>query len=241
MKFSRHWLWLLLLIPAAIGFMRLRLDVEVMNLLPDDLAVVRGLKLYQAHFANSRELIITVEATEAETSEAAARILALALRQSTNLVTQAVWQPLWLENPGQSAELVAFLWLNQPPEVFGALTNRFTDQNLPRLLAEAQEALTTSLSPQDLVRRGYDPLNLTQLPETGSGTAGSDGHEFFEIVIEGIHLDLRTGRMTVDVRELQRRRRIEDRAGRLDRHDELRLHSVRRRHRNLRDVYRSHR
>jgi predicted RND superfamily exporter protein len=180
MKFSRHWLWLLLLIPVAMGFMRLRLDVEVMNLLPDELPVVRGLKLYQNHFANSRELIITIDADEAEIAESAARTVALALRQSPHLITHAVWQPLWLEDASQSAELVAFLWLNQPPEIFGSLTNRFTDQNLPRLLAEAQEALTTSLSPQDLVRRGYDPLNLTQLPDAGPGSAlTGDGNEFF--------------------------------------------------------------
>src|SRR5436190_14827467 len=123
MKFSRHWLWLLLLIPIGLGFMRLRLDVEVMNLLPDEFPVVRGLKLYQTNFANARELIITVDASEAEVAENAARSIALALGAATNLVTEATWQPLWLEKPGQAAELVAYLWLNQPPEVFGQLTN----------------------------------------------------------------------------------------------------------------------
>src|SRR5215207_8186847 len=111
---SRHWLWLLLLIPIGFGFARLRLDVEVMNLLPDDFPVVRGIKLYQTNFANARELIITVNSDDAEDTENAARTLALALRSATNLITQVTWQPLWLENPGQSAELMAYLWLNQP-------------------------------------------------------------------------------------------------------------------------------
>ncbi|HTD68152.1 MAG TPA: MMPL family transporter, partial [Candidatus Limnocylindria bacterium] len=181
MKFSRHWLWLLLLVPIGFGFARLRLDVEVMNLLPDNYPVVRGLKLYQAHFANARELIITVKSDDAEQSENAARTLALALRAATNLATQVIWQPLWLEKPGQSAELMAYLWFNQPPEVFSALTNRFLPANLPTVLREAQEALTTSLSPQDLARRGYDPFNLTQLPAAVSfgGNGFGDGGEFF--------------------------------------------------------------
>ena len=180
MKLSRHWLWLLLIIPAALGLMRLRLDVEVLNLLPDEFPVVRGIKLYQTNFANARELIIAVSATEAEDTENAARSLTLALRGASNLIQQATWQPLWLENPGQSAELLAYLWLNQPPEIFGPLTNRFSDAQLPGLVREAQEALTTSLSPQDLARRGYDPLNLAQLPESVSGGNGfADGGEFF--------------------------------------------------------------
>ncbi|HEY0550871.1 MAG TPA: MMPL family transporter, partial [Verrucomicrobiae bacterium] len=90
------------------------------------------------------------------------------------------WQPLWLEKPGQAAELVAYLWLNQPPEIFGQLTNRMSSANLANALREAQEALTTSLSPQDLARRGYDPFNLTQLPESVSGgNAFGEGGEFF--------------------------------------------------------------
>ncbi len=177
---SRHWLWLLLLIPIGLGLMRLRLDVEVMNLLPDEFPVVRGLKLYQTNFANARELIITVKADEPEQAENAARALALALRAATNLTAEVTWQPLWLENPGQSAELVAYLWLNQPPEIFGALTNRLAFTNLAPALREAQEALTTSLSPQDLARRGYDPFNLTQLPESVSGgNSFGEGGEFF--------------------------------------------------------------
>ena len=36
----RYWFWLLLLIPVGIGLGRLRFDVEVLNLLPDDLPAV---------------------------------------------------------------------------------------------------------------------------------------------------------------------------------------------------------
>lgn len=180
MKFSRHWLWLLLLIPMGIGLWRLKLDVEVLNLLPDEFPVVRGIKLYQTNFANARELIITVESDEPETTELAARSIATRLREATNLTKQVTWQPLWMENPGQSAELIAYAWFNQSPEVFGELTNRLAPAKLPLILQEAQEALTTSFSPQDLARRGYDPFNLTQLPESFSSMNNfGDGGEFF--------------------------------------------------------------
>src|SRR2546421_10442893 len=124
MRFSRAWLWLLLLVPMGIGVARLRFDVEILNLLPKKLAAAQGLKVYQQYFSNARELIVTVEAGTAEQTEAAARSLAQLLRGQSNLVSSATWQPPWLENPGQAAELIAYLWVNQPPQLFGQLTNR---------------------------------------------------------------------------------------------------------------------
>ena len=181
MKLSRRWLWLLLLVPLVAGLARLHFDVEVLNLLPGDVPAVQGLKLYQQKFANAGELILTVRAPDGETTEAAARELAAVLAEHKPLVKQATWQPPWLEHPGQAAELVAHLWLNQPPEVFGALTNRLAPANLAATLREAREQLATSFSPADLARRGYDPYNLLQLPDaaTGAAPAFGSGQEIF--------------------------------------------------------------
>ena len=96
MKFSRRWLWLLLLVPIILGLTRLRFDVEILNLLPEDSGIVQGLKLYQQNFATGRELIITLHSDSADQSEAAAHTIATALRQETNLVSAANWQPAWL-------------------------------------------------------------------------------------------------------------------------------------------------
>src|SRR5437899_7284745 len=94
-----RWLWLLLLIPIGLGLARLRFDVEVFDLLPANLDVVEGLKLYQQHFANARELIITVRAPQAEQAENAARAIAERLRRQTSLVDTVTWEPPWLEHP----------------------------------------------------------------------------------------------------------------------------------------------
>jgi predicted RND superfamily exporter protein/lauroyl/myristoyl acyltransferase len=176
-----RWGWLLLIVPAIIGFARLRFDVEVLNLLPDELPVVEGLKLYQKHFASENELIVTVQSGDAEATEAAARQLALALRAQTNLVARALWQPPWREHPEQMAELVALTWLNQPPETFARLANRLSPDNLPVELAAAGEALATSLSPDELARLGYDPLGLSLLPESVVAQTGDhvQGEELF--------------------------------------------------------------
>ena len=115
MKFKRAWWLLLLLIPAVVGWMRLRFEAEILDLLPANISAVEGLKLYQRHFAGAQDLIITVEAPDADTATAVAQALAEALRMHSNLVAGVTWQPPWLENPAQAAELIASLWLNQPP------------------------------------------------------------------------------------------------------------------------------
>ena len=165
----------------GLGLTRLRLDVDVLNLLPDDLPAVRGLKLYQQNFSTARELIITLQGGDAETTEAAAHSLAEMLRGKPGLVREVSWQPPFSENPAQSAELIAHLWLNQPPEIFRAFAGRLAPTNLPTLLQSARAQLATSMSPQDIALLSYDPFGFTRLPETLRNSAPSftQGGEFF--------------------------------------------------------------
>jgi predicted exporter/lauroyl/myristoyl acyltransferase len=173
--------WFALLTLIVIGLLRLHFDVEILNLLPSDVPAVEGLKLYQQHFANARELILTVHSPDAETTEAAARAIAETLSEPGAQTASVTWQPPWLEHPGQSAELLAYLWLNQPPEVFGELTNRLAEKNLPALLASAREQLATSMSPGEIAQLSYDPFGLTRLSAsvTGAAPAFGQGQEMF--------------------------------------------------------------
>lgn len=160
---------------AVLGVARLRFDVEILNLLPDRLPAVEGLKVYQRHFSGARELVIAVESGEAEVAETAARVLAERLRARTNLVAGVIWQPSWLGGSRPAAELAAYLWLNQPPEAVRDLEHRLAVTNLPRVLAESRERLATSLSPGEIGLRGYDPLGLLQLPEAVTRSSAETG------------------------------------------------------------------
>jgi uncharacterized protein len=159
-----HGWWLALLLPIAAGFARLHFDADVLSLLPAHMPAVQGLKMYQQHFANARELILTVHGADAETAKTAAQSIAGHLREATNLVADATWQPPWLEHPEQMAELIGYLWLNQPPAVFGQLADRLAETNLSAVLSATRERLATTLSPADLAQWSYDPFGLTQLP-----------------------------------------------------------------------------
>jgi predicted exporter/lauroyl/myristoyl acyltransferase len=174
MKWFRWW-WLLLLIPIIAGLARLHFDVEVLDLLPSNVSAVQGLKLYQQHFANARELIVTVKASDREAAEQAAKSIAENLQRATNLVADATWQPPWLEHPEQTAELIAFLWLNQPPEQFANLAAQLSETNLANILAATRDQLSTTLSPNEIAQLSYDPFGLTRLPENIAGTVSGFG------------------------------------------------------------------
>jgi predicted exporter/lauroyl/myristoyl acyltransferase len=166
MRFSRLWLFVLIVLLVALGCLRLRFDVQILNLLPPHLKVVEGLKLYQEHFSNNRELIVTLTASNTENAEAAIESLANALRSDSNSIESVRWRPVWFEDPSLSAELLGYIWYNQPPADFRALADRLDPTNLVSVLESAKEKLATSFSPTDLARLAYDPYGLTDLPAT---------------------------------------------------------------------------
>lgn len=161
--------WLLLLVPVGLGLARLRFDAAPLHLLPGELPVVQALRLYQQHFADERELLITVRAPEPDAAEAAAQLLATSLRRETNLVGRVTWQPPWLEHPEEMGGLIAYLWLNQPPAELRRLADQLAPDHLAALLQSARDQLATSLSPLELGRLSYDPFGFTRLPQTGQG------------------------------------------------------------------------
>ena len=190
MKFSRAWL-LLLIAPILLGLFRLRFDTEVLNLLPNDLPAVQGLKLYHKYFANNREVIITVSAKNSADAESAARVVATTLQGASNLVADAVWQPPWMDHPEETAEFIAWLWLSQPTNEVAQLTARLNPTNAATALNDTRERLATSLSPLDLARLSHDPFGLTALgagltPQSADWFASPDG-TFRLIFVQPLH------------------------------------------------------
>jgi predicted exporter/lauroyl/myristoyl acyltransferase len=192
-----RWIWLVLLLPAVIGLFRLRFDAEVLNLLPPQLPAVIGLKLQQEHFTNSRELIITVQSDDPGTTEAAVRSIGNKLRKQTSLVAQALWEPPWLENPHEMAELIAYTWLNLEPKNLEQLAARLEPSRASVGLQQVREELATTLSPGEMARMSYDPFGFTRFPdEFGEATPslvnslqgfGSEDGRFRVIFVEAAH------------------------------------------------------
>jgi len=180
-SFLKRWWWALLVVAVGLGLARLRFDVDILDLLPPDEPSVQGLKLYQKHFTNARELIVTLRAADADTAERLAGELALRLRQETNLISEVTWQAPWMEKPEQLGELLGWLWFNQPPADFATLTNHLAPDQLKPQLDETRELLANSMSPMDLARRSFDPFNLLTMPALTniSGMNMDQGNQMF--------------------------------------------------------------
>ena len=179
MKQIRIGIWLVVVALIALGAIRLHFDVEILNVLPAKLEAVNGLKLFQEHFTSGQELMVTVEADSVAAAETAAERLASVIGQQTNLVRTVMWRPPWQEHPDQGAELMAFLWFNQSPEVFSVVSNRLSDAGAQEAFRTVKEELATSLSPTEIGMRAYDPLSLMELPSSVTEASGMKASENF--------------------------------------------------------------
>jgi len=144
------------------GLWRLRVDVDVFTLLPSDSRVAKGLQLYQGSFASSRELIVTLRSSEPDLTKRAARSLAGALK-GAGLTSQALWQSPLRGDPAQQAELLAYLWFNQPPKEFDRLASRFQGGRMDSRLESDMERIGTSFNPQEIALLTNDPFGLTDV------------------------------------------------------------------------------
>ena len=171
----RRALWVAPLVLAILvaGLLRVRLDVDVFNLLPSGSATVEGLRLYQRTFGSSRELIVSLRAPDADLAARSVRSLAERF-ETSGLGSHVIWQSPFREDPEALAELLAYLWFNQPPPDFEAMAERFRDDRLHEVLAGTLERIATSFQPQEVARLARDPYGLGDVARAG-GTLLPDG------------------------------------------------------------------
>jgi len=164
--------WILLGVVAvtciAVGLSRVSFNIDILDLLPAKLQEVQGLSLFLKNFAQPNELVITLEADDADSAELAADSLAAHLQRRSDLVKQAVARPSWEKNPADLAELLAFALLNEPPDKIGELTARLSPDQAPKTLTATLATLSESISPQKLALASHDPYDL------GAALATSD-------------------------------------------------------------------
>ncbi|MBL9175190.1 MAG: MMPL family transporter [Verrucomicrobiales bacterium] len=194
-----RWPWVLVALLIVAGLARLRLDTEVLHLLPGDLPAVRGLLLQQRYFAPARGLMITVQGEDPDRVSRAAEAVASALGGRSDLAREVRWRPPWREHPEDALENLAWLWLQQPPGSVRDLVQRLQPGRLEDGLQSARERLATSLDPMDLAREAYDPLGLTRIPgaegvgggfEEGTGLFANPDGTFRVVFVEPARSEL---------------------------------------------------
>jgi len=169
-KYLSRWRWVLLallLLATGLGLSRIRVDANVLDLLPPDLVAVRGLKIFLGHFGQPRELIVMVEASDPAEAGALVDSLADDLRATSTLVVHSA--PPWATDPRELVPLAAYALLNQEPEKFHTTLEKLSPAGAISRASDAIERLGTTVAPEELARLAYDPLNLlSALPSTAA-------------------------------------------------------------------------
>jgi predicted exporter len=161
---------ILLILSAIVGLAvfsakTIEFDTDPLNLLPEDMPEVSGLRLYQEHFGQDIDLILTIEGEDPFDVEDATRSLAESLTSAKNLVERADWQPPGMDDLSLYGELLAYAWLNAPPEDFKEFhTILTTPRESQKRFDAAVESLQSSIDSGEILRASQDPLGLSDLP-----------------------------------------------------------------------------
>ncbi len=167
-----------LLAYVAGGMSRISFNVDVLKLLPTRLGTVTGLSLFARHFSRPTELIVTVEAADADAAEAAVKALEERLRATPGPVKQVVSASPWETRPQDLSEFLAYLLVNLPPEEFGKLLGRMAPETIATTLQETKETLAESFTAREVAMASYDPLGLMRSLDMGRFESSANLSEF---------------------------------------------------------------
>lgn len=159
--FSKPWFLFLLILPLVVaGFIRLRLETDILGTLPQEVPEVRALKLLRDGFSGGSDLLIALEAEDEFTAEEAMTTLAERLEKQTALVKEVRWAQPLEQQARSGAALMAWALQNTAPEELRSVRARLEGDGA---LAKARQSVQTvgnSLDAEKVQRASYDPLGL---------------------------------------------------------------------------------
>ena len=162
----------LAILPLVIfGWLRLRLETDILATLPGQIPEVRALKLLRDGFAGGSDLVIALEAKDDLMAEEAMTALAGCLPKRSDLVKEVRWaQPL--EQQAQTgAALLAWSVQNANPEKLKAVRAKLEGAGAEAQLQKSLQSVATSLDAERVQRASYDPLGLLECLDTSAANA----------------------------------------------------------------------
>lgn len=145
----------------VLGVTRVRLQVDVLELLPQELKEVQGLRLFLDHFSRRDELILTLEHADPDILTEAREDLSAHLRSHPEMGT-LVHADLWSESsPAALGEMAAWLLVNStPPERFASLLEDLQAPRRRPLLEDSLDTIGASMELDRALTLAYDPYQL---------------------------------------------------------------------------------
>lgn len=182
------WKWVLLVVAvvvAASGMLRIRIDTDVLSVLPADLPEAKGLRAFQEVFSRDEELVVLLQSEGGEADlEKLARELSARVMDA-GLAKGVRWRPRWQDDPDGLGELFAWLWLNGEPQEVERLVGALSEGQVNATLDEALEEIATALDGGELMLSAHDPFGFLDHPAMrgffeasehgGEGFASGDG------------------------------------------------------------------
>ncbi|MDB6139166.1 MAG: putative rane protein, partial [Verrucomicrobiaceae bacterium] len=156
-----------IIVLGAIGISRLSYNVEILDLLPKGMPGVEGTALFQQVYDRPDQLIITVKAGSDVEADDAAEALAAALGKQPDLVRGVRHKPSWESHPEDMLELVAYSWLNAPPERVKLLQASLSPEQIGKTLKQRVDRLASSMDPMAIAIESNDVMGFTQAMREG--------------------------------------------------------------------------
>lgn len=194
---------ILLVAIAGLGLFasqRISFDTDPLELLPQDLPEATGLKLFQARFGKDIDLMVVIEGENPEHVQAAAVSLTAHLLAKPGLVTDAYWRPPGSADDSGSdastadfdpldfAELIAYGWMNAPPDAWETLLAKLSPESSRAALIDAFETVAYGqiFDPDlSIFRASTDPLGIVHaMPEFAQLLSSSEDQDQFQ-ALEG--------------------------------------------------------
>lgn len=169
---KKPWLIALLILPVVVfGWLRLRLETDILATLPGGVPEVRALKLLRDGFAGGSDLVIALETEDDQSAEETMTALAERLQKLPQLVKEVRWaQPM--EQQAQSgAALLAWSIQNAAPEKLKAVRAKLEGPGAAAQLQKSLQSVATSLDAERVQRASYDPLGLLDSLDTSAASA----------------------------------------------------------------------
>lgn len=175
---KKNTLALLFLLPLLVlGWMRLRLETDILATLPAEVPEVRALKLLRDGFAGGSDLIITLEAEDEAVAEEVTAALAARLEARKDLVSEVRWAQPMDQLAGTGTALLAWALENAAPKKLHETRTRLEGAGLEAQLQKSLREVTNSLDAERVQRASYDPLGLLDCLDT-SAAASLEGSLF---------------------------------------------------------------
>ena len=164
----------LLIFTAVLGYIgisRLSYNVEILDLLPKGMSGVDGTTLFQKVYDRPDRLIVTIKGDTDVAADEAVEALATALNKTPELVRGVRYQPSWESHPEDMLEMVAYSWLNAPPDKVKALQSSLSATEIGKTLKQRVGRLASSMDPMAVAIESNDVLGLTQAMRAGLDSA----------------------------------------------------------------------